>query len=927
MVSDLDAPAALIAAWAGEFEELTQVQQAAIEAGLLAGDDNLLIVAPTSSGKSLIGEVAATKAAFGGKRHAIFAVPMRSLADEHYLRMRERYRDVLSVVISTGDWAEFDDHLRAGAFDLAVVTYEKLAILLLQAPALLDRCGCVVVDEAQMIGDESRGVRLEMLMTQLLTHPAQPRIVALSASLDDLNHLDVWLRAKAIVQPDRPVPLDLAVCSAASGVAIVRRGYGEPELVRLASGGRDREGLALELVLSHVDQGEQVIVFRSQVAQTEQMAERLAQSLPAKGMDKALGDALAALEEPDAARRFRHVLGARVGFHNADLAAEERRLMEEGFRSRRLSVLVATTTLAMGVNMPADVVIIGDHTRVMPRLGGGWGTVEISVAEYRNAAGRAGRLGLREAGTAILIAEDDVRRRQLFSFYVDGEVEGITSRLPSHPLEDLVFRLLAGRLADTEEALVNFLTATFAYETWYAFHGGAEAIRQAVADALHKTTATGLVLHDKSHLAPTPVAHSLARAGIGLEAAIRFKSLVDLMLTANVPRTELLFELSTIPESGDRPYVPGRIGFGADPRGKIHLDLQGCSPDGTLQRMMMAQLITESTKQSIYQCACLLDWASGRDAREIGRVFKGVSPYRLMSMGGTCAWLLQALHSAAKAGGVSAEQLTHLRKVILEVTYGLPAELAPLARLRAGVGRTSLLKLYELRIYRIDDVLEADHETVQTALSVEQLERLKHAILQETEASMRRFRTGHLRRTDRSGLSTEMVESLYTAKGSGLEQAVVDAINSAGLAAVRIPRQPHGEEDAQVSTSAGQVVVSVTASDSDQKPIAWNKAKQVMAQGAGQNPVNCVCVGRPRFESLAETHGAKIARELGSRSILLIPMPVFAEMISRIGEGSLSTAQFDGILAHARGLLSLDDLPEAVQADAAEPPPPPPAAT
>src|SRR5262249_51118040 len=161
----------------------------------------------------------------------------------------------------------------------------------------------------------------EMLIAQLLIHPARPRIVALSASLDELNQLYAWLRAKPIVASQRPVPLDLAVCSASSEVAVLRPERGQHKLVQLGTGGLDTEGLTVDLALRHINAGKQVIVFRSQVAHTERMAGRLAQSLPAKGMDKELGDALAALEDPEAARRFRHLLAAGVGFHNADLAA------------------------------------------------------------------------------------------------------------------------------------------------------------------------------------------------------------------------------------------------------------------------------------------------------------------------------------------------------------------------------------------------------------------------------------------------------------------------------------------------------------------------------------------------------------------------------------------------------------------------------
>ncbi len=311
------------------------------------------------------------------------------------------------------------------------------------------------------------------------------------------------------------------------------------------------------------------------------------------------------------------------------------------------------------------------------------------------------------------------------------------------------------------------------------------------------------------------------------------------------------------------------------------------------------------------------------DALTIRRTYKGMSPHRLGIMGGTCAWLLQALTSAAKVAGAPPERVAGLRELGLEVSYGLPAALAPLARLRSGIARAAMLKMYEIGIYQPDDVLEADPAVLAPALSPGQVAHLKKAILEETEATLRRFRSGHLRRSSRSGLPPGLIEALYSAKGAGLEQAVEDAINTTGLKAARVMRQPAGEEDIQVSTSAGTVVVSVTASQSDQKPVSWNKAKEVMAQGAGQNPVNCVCVARPRFEALAEQQAAKIALETGSRAILLIPVPVLGEIVSRVGEGMLSVDDVDRIMVERRGLLALVDLPDAPDADGAMPQPAP----
>src|SRR5215472_913071 len=80
---------------------------------------------------------------------------------------RERYADLLSVVISTSDWTEYDADIRAGSFNLAIMTYEKLMSFLAQQPGLLEQCTTLVVDEVQSLSDSERGARLEVLLTQV----------------------------------------------------------------------------------------------------------------------------------------------------------------------------------------------------------------------------------------------------------------------------------------------------------------------------------------------------------------------------------------------------------------------------------------------------------------------------------------------------------------------------------------------------------------------------------------------------------------------------------------------------------------------------------------------------------------------------------------------------------------------------------------
>ena len=262
-LSSLGAPQALIDVWQEKVEALTEIQVRAVEAGALDGSTNLLVVAPTTSGKTFVGEVAATASAYSRRRHSIFLVPFRALAEEHYELFRARYGELLSVVISTSDYAENDADVRAGNFNLAVMTYEKLMGFLVQAPDLLARCTTLVVDEVQTLGEGERGARLEMLLTQVLLAPERPQLIALSASLDEIGGLDIWLQARLVISAERPVPLTETVCDS-SGRATFLKG---DELMQrqLVSAQPEREELLLALVEKLVSRGRQVIVFRSTV--------------------------------------------------------------------------------------------------------------------------------------------------------------------------------------------------------------------------------------------------------------------------------------------------------------------------------------------------------------------------------------------------------------------------------------------------------------------------------------------------------------------------------------------------------------------------------------------------------------------------------------------------------------------------------------
>ena len=158
----------LIDAWKNTgITTLTECQTQALSHQPLWEGKNLIVVAPTSSGKTFVGEVLAAKSAFSLKR-AIFLVPYKAIAEEKYAEFKDRYGILgISVVISDGDHTTFDKNIRRGDFGIAVIVYEKMAQLLINSPGILAECYLIVVDELQMIADRTRGPSLEILLTHI----------------------------------------------------------------------------------------------------------------------------------------------------------------------------------------------------------------------------------------------------------------------------------------------------------------------------------------------------------------------------------------------------------------------------------------------------------------------------------------------------------------------------------------------------------------------------------------------------------------------------------------------------------------------------------------------------------------------------------------------------------------------------------------
>jgi helicase len=340
---------------------LRAVQQRALDAGLCSGRRNMVVAAPTNSGKSLVGLIGLLQTVHRGKR-AILLEPLRALAREKADELERLAVDLkrdlgwtFSVKITTGDYRLDDESYAdpAPGGELIIATPERLEAILRNpdhAP-WLETIGAVCVDEAHLIANPRRGPTLEYLITSFLCLPAPPRLFLLSATLGNVDTACAWLAPCDVVQvSERYPPLTKQVAEV---------GVGETADGVVTCWLRD--------VLPNPKH--QALVFVYQTAATEKLACILTASL---------GELAGAT-------------GA-MAYHGK-MSAAQRDEARQAFFSGASRVVVTTSALAMGVNLPATHVVVRDLTYQ--------GAASPEIGDLLQMMGRAGRGD--QAGLAVAI--------------------------------------------------------------------------------------------------------------------------------------------------------------------------------------------------------------------------------------------------------------------------------------------------------------------------------------------------------------------------------------------------------------------------------------------------------------------------------------------------------------------------------------------
>jgi helicase len=385
------------------FDTLLPVQSLAVENGATEGADQL-VVSATATGKTLVGEMAGLDRALNGKGKMLFLVPLVALANQKYGEFEERYGDVVDVTLRVGasrindDGRQFDPDA-----DVIVGTYEGIDHALRVGRSLGD-VGTVVIDEVHTLGEGERGHRLDGLIARLKEYCRQrgddTQWIYLSATVGNPEQLAAALEATLIEFEERPVPIERHVTflDGREKVDVENR------LVRRAFDTKSSKGYR-----------GQTIIFTNSRRRCHEISRRL---------------------EYDSAP------------YHAGLDGKRRSRVEEQFADQELAAVVTTAALAAGVDFPASQVVFDSLA-----MGIEW----LSVQEFSQMLGRAGRPDYHDKGTVYLLVEPDCAYHNSQEMTEDevafkllkGEMEPVTTRYdgPAAVEETLANVTVAGRRA------------------------------------------------------------------------------------------------------------------------------------------------------------------------------------------------------------------------------------------------------------------------------------------------------------------------------------------------------------------------------------------------------------------------------------------------------------------------------------------------
>lgn len=660
-------------------KRFTPPQSAAIGEGLLDGR-NMVVAAPTASGKTLIAEIAIMNTILAGGRKAVYIAPMRALVTEKYEEFKKAYPYIKSAM-SIGDMDSNDPWL--SKFELVFLSTEKFDSLIRHGIDWLNEIGCIVFDEVHMIGDQSRGPTLELLVTKLKS-TVEAQIIALSATIGNADEIAGWLNARLVTSDYRPVALRKGVLNSDKIIYVTDSGT-DSEKVR--SEARLPELKVIEDTLSR---GKQALLFYSTKRNAEAGAVRAADFLgerlkpeEKKKLDELADNILGVLQRPtEQCRKLAAVVRKGAAFHHSGLMNQQRWYVEDAFRSGIIKVICSTTTLGLGVNTPAHTVLVRD----VSRYNGSSGSERLGVNEVLQLFGRAGRPGYDTEGRALLLARNKENASELIKRYMESKPEPVDSSLGIAPVLRMhILAFIAEDFLNSLDSMREFLAKTF-----YGYqYGNIRHINDVLEDVLADLEKWEFIRLDGNHYTATRLGKRISELYIDPLSAKWIIESLDRKLDA----VGILYTIANTLEM--RPYV--RATEEAESM-YVHY------------RHMNKSIVMDYEESEMgyydpigaFSTALMLnDWISEISEDELIKRYS-TTPGGIYSKLTIADWISYAAVEIAKIIRVSLRDISDVR---VRLRYGIKDELLDLVRLQQ-IGRVRARALYNNGIRSVAELRE-----------------------------------------------------------------------------------------------------------------------------------------------------------------------------------------------------------------------------
>ena len=657
-------------------------QELALSKGLLEGK-NLLVSTPTASGKTLIAMMAALKTIEKGLK-VIYLTPLRALATEKYhdfcaLRSLDVAGKKIRVKIASSDYNSSGKEVQDA--DVIVLTNEKMDSLMRHGAEWISDVGLFVVDEVHLIGERERGPTLEIILTTICKMYRQSQILALSATVANSNDIADWLGCELVQSNWRPTKLVEGVYDHGN----IRMNDGSR--FKILSSGGATSAAAIDIAIDSLKNGGQALIFAETRKRAVSLAGKAAEAVY-KSMDKSARERALELssqtlkkgDDTELTRNLSHLLSKGVGFHHAGLGPSIREIVEESFKKGIIKLLTATPTLAAGVNLPARRIILTSILRYDTEYGG---NIPISVLEYKQLSGRAGRPQYDNFGEAIIVAESGINADDLYDQYILGRPEPLRSQLMNERAIRVHLLSTISRVPGIKKTEIYHLFES----TLFARNYKKNSIGFIVDNALSYLQDEYLIKSRNDRYVATDFGRKTTLLYIDPLTAVEFRKAIN-----SLERTT-----STITKNnGNSRHTLGflhTITSSADFYPKLSLRKKDLEDLSSLLQQHSHEFFYQISE---YDCSrsilALYEWIEESSDRVISDRL-GVEPgdmYRIVEIS---SWLAYSLYEVAKL--LKREDLlTEIHNLRTRIKYGVREGLIPIVTLE-GIGRIRARVLYD----------------------------------------------------------------------------------------------------------------------------------------------------------------------------------------------------------------------------------------